>query len=346
MAGQRRNVAGPFPERRQLDRHDVDPVIEVLAEFPLLDQLDKIMVGGGDDPDIELDHALAADAVDLAGLERAQQAGLGVHRHVADLVKKQRAALGLLEFARRAGDGAGEGALFVAEQFRLDQLRRNRRHIDRDERAVFPVPETVDGLGHQFLAGAGFAQDQHGEVILEEAGDHPVNVLHRRAAPDQRQAFLVHRRFDRLDILRFQRLPDHLDQFVQIKRLGQIFEGAGFRRADGGIESVLGGNDDDRDVRVSRLDRAQRGNAVALAFAQSDIGEQQVVAAARHQRVAFGDRLAVLDLIAFGAQGRDDDVADRQIVFHQYDFFLGHDLSCVQLFGATGRNRVNLLISS
>ena len=268
-----------------------------------------------------------------------------MHRHVADLVEKQRAALRLLELARGAGDGAGEGALFVAEQLRLDQFRWDRRHVDGDERAVLPVSETVDGFRHQFLAGAGFAENQNRQVVLEEAGDHPVDVLHRRAAPDQRQAFLVHRGFDRLDILRFQRLPDHLDQFVEVERLGQIFEGPGFRRPYRCIQRVLGGDDDDRDVRVSRLDAAQRGNAVTLALAEADIGKQQVIAAACHQRVAFGDRLAILDLIALGAQRRDDDVADREIVFHQDDFFMGHGLSCAQRFGATGRNRVNLLIS-
>ena len=78
---------------------------------------------------------------------------------------------------------------------------------------------------------------------------------------------------------------------------------------------------------MGRLDAGERGNPVTLALAQPDIGEQQIIAAARHQRVALGDRLAILDFIALGAQGGDDDMADREIVFHQYDFFFGQDMS-------------------
>ncbi len=57
-----------------------------------------------------------ADAVDLALLERAQQLRLQPRMHLADLVEQQRAAVRLLELADAAGDGAGEGALLVAEQ--------------------------------------------------------------------------------------------------------------------------------------------------------------------------------------------------------------------------------------
>ena len=54
--------------------------------------------------------------------------------HVADLVEKQRAAVGQLEAARAVRDGAGEGALLVAEQLRLEQRLRQRGAVDLDER--------------------------------------------------------------------------------------------------------------------------------------------------------------------------------------------------------------------
>ena len=46
-----------------------------------------------------LDRSAAADRRELAVLQHAQQPGLGVQRHVADLVEEQRAAVGLLEAA-------------------------------------------------------------------------------------------------------------------------------------------------------------------------------------------------------------------------------------------------------
>jgi hypothetical protein len=44
---------------------------------------------------------VAADAVELAVRQHAQQARLQVERHVADLVEEQGAAVGLLEAAAR-----------------------------------------------------------------------------------------------------------------------------------------------------------------------------------------------------------------------------------------------------
>ena len=44
-----------------------------------------------------------------------------LRRQVADLVEKDRAAVGLLEAADAPGVGAGERAAFVAEQFAFEQ---------------------------------------------------------------------------------------------------------------------------------------------------------------------------------------------------------------------------------
>ena len=51
--------------------------------------------------------------------------------HVAYFIEKQRAAIGLLDFADCAFLArAGEGTVFVAKQFRLDQGFGNGRAID------------------------------------------------------------------------------------------------------------------------------------------------------------------------------------------------------------------------
>ena len=65
---------------------------------------------------LALHRAVAADAVELAVGQHAQQARLQVERHVADLVEEQRAAVGLLEAAAPRRLRAGEGAALVAEQ--------------------------------------------------------------------------------------------------------------------------------------------------------------------------------------------------------------------------------------
>src|SRR5690242_5671115 len=99
----------------------------------------------GDDADIGANRRAAADAGVLARLEDAQQPCLRLERHVADLVEEERAALGLLEASDRARCRAGECPLLMAEKLALDELARDRRHVDRDERTAAALAEIVQG---------------------------------------------------------------------------------------------------------------------------------------------------------------------------------------------------------
>ena len=103
----------------------------------------------------------AADRLDLALLQRAQQLDLRGQRQFADLVEEQRAAGGFDELADVAFGGAGEGALLVTEQDRFHEIVGDRAAIDRDERLGLALAAAVDGARDQFLADAGFAFDQH-----------------------------------------------------------------------------------------------------------------------------------------------------------------------------------------
>ena len=123
MPDQIGNVLDALAQRRQPQRHDVEPEEQVLAEQALLNQDAQILVGRGDDAHVALDRRAAADGGVFALLQHAQQPRLRLHRHVADFVEEQRAALGLLEAAGAARVGAGEGALLVAEQFGFDRGR-------------------------------------------------------------------------------------------------------------------------------------------------------------------------------------------------------------------------------
>src|SRR2546423_1853450 len=76
-----------------------------------------------------------ASARQLSELEHAQQLRLQLERQLADLVEEQRAAARALERAGAPAIGAGERALLVAEELALDQRRRQRCAVDREERA-------------------------------------------------------------------------------------------------------------------------------------------------------------------------------------------------------------------
>ena len=58
-------------------------------------------------------------------------------------------------------DGAREGALLVAEQFALQQPRGDGRAVELDEGALAARAQVVKRTGDEFLAGAGFATNEH-----------------------------------------------------------------------------------------------------------------------------------------------------------------------------------------
>ena len=139
----------------------------------------QVAVRGGDDADVDAHGPLAADAHDLAVLDDAKQAHLRGEGELADLVEEERAAVGLLEPALAPRERAGERALLVAEELRVDQLGGNRAAVHAAER---PGPERrvlVDGAGDDLLARARFAEQQHRRA----APRHQPRARHHRGEP-------------------------------------------------------------------------------------------------------------------------------------------------------------------
>src|SRR5436190_1789385 len=62
MLEQERDILAPLSQGRDVNRHDVEAVVEVLAERAARDVLQQIAVGRGHQPDVDLDGLEAADA--------------------------------------------------------------------------------------------------------------------------------------------------------------------------------------------------------------------------------------------------------------------------------------------
>ncbi len=153
VVGQQRDVLAPLAQRRDVDRHDVQPVEEVLAERPGAHLGQQVAVGRRDQADVDLDGLDAAHALELRLLQDAQQLHLHLDRDLADLVEEQRAAVRQLEAPRLGADGAGEGALVVAEQLRLHERLGDGGAVDLDERPRVPRGVLVQRARDQLLAG-------------------------------------------------------------------------------------------------------------------------------------------------------------------------------------------------
>jgi hypothetical protein len=117
---------------------------------------------------------------------RSQQ--LFLHRLAGggDFVEENRAAVGEFEPARPAALGAGEGAGLVAEQLRIQQGFGHRGAVQLDERRVPARRQIGQAAGHELLAGAALADDQHRAVQRRDLGNMRQHVQERRRLADRR----------------------------------------------------------------------------------------------------------------------------------------------------------------
>ena len=117
MFNQQWNIALPVAQRRGNDRNHVEAIKEVLPESLLLDHFFQVLVGGRDNSDIDLNRPTPPHPLKGSFLYHSQKFDLKRETHLADFVEKDRSAIGKFESAHSRLGRAGEGALFMSEQF-------------------------------------------------------------------------------------------------------------------------------------------------------------------------------------------------------------------------------------
>jgi hypothetical protein len=178
---QDRHVLAPLAQRRQVHGDDVDAEVEVLAEAPGLHLFVEVLVRRAHQAHVDPDRFAAAYRLDLAVLQRAQQLGLHLRPHVADLVEEHRAAVRGLEQAALRRHRAREGAARVAEQLDSSSDSVSAVQLTGTNGAPGARRMRVDRARHQLLAGAGFALDQHRRRRARDARHQLVHLEHHRA---------------------------------------------------------------------------------------------------------------------------------------------------------------------
>jgi len=171
-------------ERGNIDAEDVEPVEKVFTEPPAFDLAGEIAVGGGDDADVDAYGLGPADALEGAFLNNTKELGLGLKGEFGDFVEEERATIGEFELAKAAAIGPGEGAAFVPEEFGFDERFGKGGAVDGDEGLRGSVRDGVNRAGDKFLAGAGFAMNEHGRIGATDAGDLSADLAQRGGGAD------------------------------------------------------------------------------------------------------------------------------------------------------------------
>src|SRR5258708_88382 len=181
MRNQDRNVFAARPQWWQQDRKHIQTGVEVAAKFAPLHHLRQIAVSCRHQPNVHLVSPSAAQALELLFLQYSQQFRLQRQRNIADLVEEESAFVSQFETTNSLRYGSGEGASLMAKKLAFQQIQRNGRAIELQERASAPRADVVNRASDQFLAGTGFSLDKNGGVHRRDPLDLFEHRLQSRA---------------------------------------------------------------------------------------------------------------------------------------------------------------------
>src|SRR5262245_55557231 len=102
-----------------MDPCHIQPKVEIPPELIRCHQVFQILIRGRDDPDIEGDAALSAQAMHLLAVDSSEDLCLGIRAHVANLVEEECAAVGQLKFPPAQSGRSGEGTSLITEELTL-----------------------------------------------------------------------------------------------------------------------------------------------------------------------------------------------------------------------------------
>jgi hypothetical protein len=260
VGDQQRDVLAPLAQGRQLDGDDVEPVVEVLAESPLLHLRPQVGVGGRHQPHVDRTGLDAADPADLALLDHPQQLGLDVGRDGADLVEEEVPSWAAsnrplrlltapvkapLTWPKRVDSRSSLGMALVWTGTKGPSPRGLRRWMARATSSL-PVPDSpVTGCWSAPAPPAGPARrPPHAAAPADD-------LAHALEAAPQLQV---------LDLSRapLGRPPHEVQHLLVLERLGHVVEGALAHGLDRRLDRRVGGDHHHRQVRVEDLDLRQQ----------------------------------------------------------------------------------------
>src|ERR1035438_6030512 len=267
MLRQQGDVVSPHAERRHLKGYHVQAVVEVFPELALADALGQVHVGGGQDPDVHASVFGTPQPLYFAVLKHAQQLGLQLDGHIADLVEEYRSAVSLLEPAHAGVNGAGKGAFDVSEQLRFQKVLGQSAAVDGYHRLVHPRARHVQRPRDHFLPRPSLTADQYSTAPRPDQPNGFGYRLHRAALAYEK----LTPRFPPRSCLQadFQRLPSEFNRIGQalLQRRMRISVshaviGSGANQAHRIRGAHLRVPEDHRHLGIQRMERIEGVNNV------------------------------------------------------------------------------------
>ena len=123
---QQRDVFASLAQRGQLQGHDVQPVIKILAKVAIGDGILQVAIRGAEHADIHLNGFVAAQSLEGLLLQESQDLGLDQQGNIADLIEKDLPPSACWNFPMRCVGGAGKSPGLVSKKFAFQESLGNR----------------------------------------------------------------------------------------------------------------------------------------------------------------------------------------------------------------------------
>src|SRR5262245_44888855 len=150
LADDETEVLAAITKWRQVDGIAREPRQQVSSERPAFDQRGQDTVRRRDEPKVHGDGLGRTQRKHFTLLQDPKQRRLRRWRQVTHLVEEQGSSLGASNEAGTIFGGAGESALAISEQLRLDQVLRQAAAIDGDQRSSASGKEMHSAREHLF----------------------------------------------------------------------------------------------------------------------------------------------------------------------------------------------------
>ena len=161
------DVLPTLSQRWNSQRWGRDAVIEILSKAPFPHPPVEIRVGRRQDADIDGSRLGGTNWAHLLAIEEAEQLDLEGRIEVTDLVEKKGPVVRGYRQTLPRTIRSCVGTLHRTEELGLEEVGRNRRNIDRDERAT-AGGQAVERSCGDFLPDSGLSDEQDPEVCWPE----------------------------------------------------------------------------------------------------------------------------------------------------------------------------------
>src|SRR5262249_11198696 len=156
--------------------NDIDSIIEVFSERPLLDHILQILVRRSEDANIDLSRLRRSDRDERSLLNHPQEFHLHARRGISNFIQEEGSSVCNLEETFLVLHGSRERPLHVSEQFGIEQVVVERGAVLRHEDLILARRIVVDRLRNELFTGTVLSLNENRAFAVTDLIEKSVRI--------------------------------------------------------------------------------------------------------------------------------------------------------------------------